>query len=402
MSWEKDYLINVIQKPISGEWGDSVGNTKVLRTTNFTNSGRLDLTDVVKRNIDQSKIDKKRLQPGDTIIEKSGGSPSQPVGRVVYFNEYDTEYLCNNFTSIIRANTNLNNRYLFWFLFLNHQSQNTLKYQNKTTGIINLQLERYVHELEIPLPPLETQKRIADILDAADALRQKDQELLKKYDELAQAIFIDMFGDPVKNEKGWGKAYLKDITSKIGSGATPTGGKTAYKKTGISLIRSMNIYDFSFKWKDLAFIDELQSTRLNNVTVQSKDVLFNITGASVCRCSIVPDEVLPARVNQHVAIIRPKSEILNPVFLNHLLVSNSIKNKLLGVGAYGGAVMEAITKEQLQEFEIIIPPVERQNEFEENINNLFSGKNSKFKSIERSNSLFNSLLQKAFNGELVA
>ena len=254
---------------------------------------------------------------------------------------------------------------------------------------------------DIQLPPLETQKRIVNILDAADALRQKDQELLKKYDELAQAIFIEMFGDPIKNEKGWKKACLKEITSKIGSGATPTGGKTAYKKSGISLIRSMNIYDFSFKWKDLAFIDESQAERLNNVTVLSKDVLFNITGASVCRCSIVPDEVLPARVNQHVAIIRPKSEILNPVFLNHLLVSNSIKNKLLGVGAYGGAVMEAITKDQLQEFEIIIPPIERQNEFEENINNVFSGKKIKVKSIDNSNSLFSSIIQKAFKGELI-
>jgi type I restriction enzyme S subunit len=84
-------------------------------------------------------------------------------------------------------------------------------------------------EIEIPLPPLATQKRIAEILDAADALRRKDKELLKKYDELAQAIFIDMFGDPVKNEKGWEVEILKKITSKIGSGATPTGGKTAYK-----------------------------------------------------------------------------------------------------------------------------------------------------------------------------
>lgn len=165
--------------------------------------------------------------------------------------------------------------------------------QNISLGIVK--------ELEIPLPPLATQKRIAEILDAADALKRKDQELLKKYDELAQVIFIDMFGDPVKNEMGWETKPLKNITSKIGSGATPTGGKTAYKSEGISLIRSMNVYDFSFKWKDLAFIDETQAARLNNVTVESKDVLFNITGASVCRCSIVPDELLPARVNQHVA-----------------------------------------------------------------------------------------------------
>lgn len=95
-------------------------------------------------------------------------------------------------------------------MFNNHLTQNTLKYQNKTTGIINLQLERYIEDLQIPLPPLPIQKRIAEILDAADALKRKDQELLKKYNELAQAIFIDMFGDPVKNEKGWEEVMLKD------------------------------------------------------------------------------------------------------------------------------------------------------------------------------------------------
>jgi type I restriction enzyme S subunit len=254
---------------------------------------------------------------------------------------------------------------------------------------------------EISLPPLTTQKRIAEILDAADALRRKDQELLKKYDELAQAIFIDMFGDPVKNEKGWEVKNLKSITTKIGSGATPTGGKTAYKSEGISLIRSMNVYDFSFKWKDLAFIDEMQAARLDNVTVESKDVLFNITGASVCRCSIVPDELLPARVNQHVAIIRAKTDCLNPIFLNHLLVSDRVKTKLLGVGAGGGAVMEAITKDQLEQFEIIVPPIKLQDKFEELINSTFMQKSAEITTISRSECLFNSLIQKAFKGELV-
>jgi type I restriction enzyme S subunit len=239
-------------------------------------------------------------------------------------------------------------------------------------------------------------------LDAADALRRKDQELLKKYDELAQAIFMDMFGDPVRNEKGWEVKKLKDCTTKIGSGATPTGGKTAYKSTGISLIRSMNVYDFSFKWKDLAYIDNKQAAKLNNVEVLPKDVLFNITGASVCRCSIVPNELLPARVNQHVAIIRANTVKINPVYLNHLLVSKSVKTKLLGVGAGGGAVMEAITKDQLEQFEIIVPQLNIQNDFEQKINNVFNQKDIDIITIEKSESLFQTLLQKAFNGELVS
>ena len=288
-------------------------------------------------------------------------------------------------------------KFVFYYLFGNI---NLLEEGFKGAGLKHIS-KGFINDLEIPLPPLHIQKRIAEILDEADALKRKDQELLKKYDELAQAIFIDMFGDPVKNEKGWEVKSLKSITTKIGSGATPTGGKTAYKATGISLIRSMNVYDFSFKWKDLAFIDNAQASKLNNVEVMSKDVLFNITGASVCRCSIVPDELLPARVNQHVAIIRAKTEFLNPIFLNHLLVSNSVKTNLLGVGSGGGAVMEAITKDQLEQFEIIVPPIKIQNGFEQKINNVFGQKDIDLKSIETTDNLFQTLIQKAFKGELV-
>ena len=287
-------------------------------------------------------------------------------------------------------------KYLFW----NLESMNDLIKSQRTGATIPHVNGAALKDLQIPLPPLPVQKRIAEILDAADALRRKDQELIKKYDELAQAIFIDMFGDPVRNEKGWEVKKLGEVCTKIGSGATPTGGKTAYKKSGIALIRSMNVYDFSFKWKDLAYIDEQQATKLNNVEVKSKDVLFNITGASVCRCSIVPEKILPARVNQHVAIIRPRKEILNPIFLNHLLVSDRVKNNLLGVGAGGGAVMEAITKDQLENFEIIIPTIKKQNEFENKIDLVFGQKNIQNNSEEQSVHLFQSLIHKAFKGEL--
>lgn len=297
----------------------------------------------------------------------------------------------------IKDEAKLDYSYLkFWFQTIKEQLLDRavgVALQNISLGIVK--------DLRIPLPPLPVQKQIAEILDATDTLKRKDQELLKKYDELAQAIFIEMFGDPVRNEMGWEVRTLKNCTNKIGSGATPTGGKTTYKSQGVALIRSMNVYDFAFKWKDLAFLDEKQASKLKNVTVEYNDVLFNITGASVCRCSIVPEEILPARVNQHVSILRTKAEILNPVFLNHLLVAERVKNKLLGVGAGGGAVMEAITKDQLENFNIIVPPIEIQNRFDSIINIVFGKKKIQLDSNGKSENLFNSLMQKAFKQELV-
>ncbi len=201
--WEIKNLSEIIPKAISGEWGDDVGSVKVLRTTNFQNDGTINYDNVVTRSIAQKKIDQKALKFGDTIIEKSGGSPSQPVGRVVFFDNQNDVFLCNNFTSVLRPSSTADAKYVFWFLFNNHLTGKTLNYQNKTTGIINLKLERYLQELTIPLPPLPTQKRIAEILDKADTLRKKGKQLLQYYDDLAQSLFIDIFGDPVKNEKGW-------------------------------------------------------------------------------------------------------------------------------------------------------------------------------------------------------
>lgn len=144
----------------------------------------------------------------------------------------------------------------------------------------------------------------------------------------------------------------------------------------------------------------MQAEKLKNVKVKTNDVLFNITGASIARCAIVPVDVLPARVNQHVSIIRVESEKLNPVFLTHLLISQSVKTHLLNFASAGGAVMEAITKEQLEMFQIIIPPIALQNEFADKLLLSEKIKSETFYITIKSGDLFQSLLQKAFTGEL--
>ena len=149
----------LITDKISGEWGDDSiygDGYKVIRTTNFTNLGKINFENVVERKIDEKKVNQKYLKKGDVIIEKSGGSPTQPVGRVVFFDLNTNEkYLCNNFTAILRPNSKLVcSKYLFYQLHLLHTRGRTLKYQNKTTGIINLKLDNYLEEkIEVPLNP---------------------------------------------------------------------------------------------------------------------------------------------------------------------------------------------------------------------------------------------------------
>ena len=150
----------------------------------------------------------------------------------------------------------------------------------------------------------------------------------------------------------WLPTTLGAISRKIGSGATPTGGSNAYQKTGIPLIRSQNVLDFSFSVGGLAFIDGDQAHELRNVTVEKNDVLLNITGDSVARCCVVPRTHVPARVNQHVAIIRPSPEKANHIFIFYLL--QQMKEELL-MKSEIGATRRALTKGMLESLEIVIP-----------------------------------------------
>lgn len=209
-----------------------------------------------------------------------------------------------------------------------------------------------------------------------------------------------MFGDPNLNPKNWEKEYLKDITTKIGSGATPKGGNSSYKKEGISLIRSMNVHNNKFINKDLAFIDDEQAEKLRNVIIEENDVLLNITGASVARCCIVPKEYIPARVNQHVAILRCKYGQILPNFLCYQLTNESYQRLLWDVATSGGATREAITKQQIENLEIIVPPIELQNQFTDFVKQVDKLKFEMENSLKELENNFNALMQKAFKGEL--
>ena len=143
---------------------------------------------------------------------------------------------------------------------------------------------------------------------------------------------------------------LSSITSKIGSGLTPRGGNSVYTDNGISLIRSQNVLDMDFSTENLAYIDEVQAEKLKNVIVEKNDILLNITGDSIARCTIVPEEILPARVNQHVSIIRCKNTEQSKYVMYYL---QYIKKYLLQISKVGGT-RNALTKEAISKLPIKI------------------------------------------------
>ena len=158
--------------------------------------------------------------------------------------------------------------------------------------------------------------------------------------------------------KKWREVRLGDVCEKIGSGATPRGGKEAYQETGISLIRSQNVLDFEFSEDGLVYINNAQADKLKNVCVESGDVLLNITGDSVARVCMVDDAFLPARVNQHVAIIRGKRDIISNSFILYWL---QVQKPYLLMLSAGGATRKALTKQMIEDLRIPLPDLSEQN-----------------------------------------
>lgn len=197
--WKIMRLKDVVEKPLSGEWGtedkDGTG-IKVLRTANFTDAGIIDYSEVVTRKIDPKKLESKVMETGDILIEKSGGSDTKPVGRVVYYLGEPREYLFNNFTAIIRPKKELDilKRYLFEFMFVSYWNGGTKLYENKTTGLHNLRLNEYLEGTEIPIPPKAVQETFVAFLVQSDKSKFELEQALSELNATYKRIIAENLG----------------------------------------------------------------------------------------------------------------------------------------------------------------------------------------------------------------
>ena len=331
------------------------------------------------------------LKSGDILLVKDGAT----TGKVGFFgNEAPfTEGAVNEHVFVLRVNDSKVIIPQFIYYFLKSKTGNNAILKRKVgsaQGGINLS----IGDIKIVLPTLSEQQDIVSLLEEIDDLRQKQRKAIELTRQMIPALFYEMFGDPITNSMRWDVVRLGDHSSKVGSGATPKGGDSSYKAEGIALIRSLNVRDGEFRWKDLARIDDTQASTLSNVIVEENDVLLNITGASVARVCCAPKEVLPARVNQHVCIIRTTSKV-QPRFLESLLLSSSMKNRLLRIGE-SGATRQAITKAQVLALEIPLPPVELQKIFIQKAQECLSLLEHQEQSLQKLDALFETTLNQFF------
>lgn len=247
-------------------------------------------------------------------------------------------------------------------------------------------------QLEIPLPPIATQKRIAEILDTADSLRRKDQELLTKYDELAQVIFIDMFGDPVKNDKGWETKQFKELGT-LDRGVSKHRPRNAPELLGgiYPLIQTGDVANSGgIITKHKATYSDLG---LKQSKLWEKGTLCITIAANIAKTGILDfDACFP----DSIVGFKPNEKISNSKFIQYWI---GFLQKILEDNAPESA-QKNINLEILRGLDVICPPIELQNDFENKLYKVNSLKNKSSDKID--DDLFESLIQKAFNGELVS
>lgn len=301
-------------------------------------------------------------------------------------------------------------KFVFWYLKSPIFQNLIVSFQRTAQNGFN---KKDLAKIDFPLIPLPEQKRIVAKLDTVfghlDALKEKLAGIPKMIAEFRQSVLTQAVTGKLTEEWRVGKDLgewkierIQDITSKVGSGSTPRGGQAAYQKTGIPLIRSMNIHFGGIKYDGLAFIDEKQAQKLKNVIVQSDDVLLNITGASIGRVCLAPKELNGARVNQHVSIIRP-NENVSSNYIN-IYMSSSLVQDFINSENYG-VTRQALTKGQLLDLKLNVPPFQEQVEIVKGVEALFAKADAieaRYTTLKGMiDDLPQAVLAKAFRGDLV-
>lgn len=392
-------LIEITGKVLSGEWGtdDETGNgIPVLRTTNFTNEGIVDYSNVVTRNIVKKGIEEKYLRNGDIIIEKSGGSDKQPVGRVIYFDGPERTYLFNNFTGLLRVKNQekWHPRYVFYSLFSNYRSGGTRTFQNKTTGLHNLKTDDYVSSFNVTENDIATQEAICKNLDLVDGIIRMHQKQLQKLDDLIKARFIELFGDPKINPNKYPVCQLSEHIAFLTSGSR--GWAQYYADDGTEwFITIRNVKDCHIETDNMQPINAPDNAEAKRTRVQEGDLLISIT-ADLGRTGVVTKEIAEhgAYINQHLTCIRLKQDVLNPLYVAYFMESPAGKEQFESKNQ--SAVKAGLNFNSINSLRLMVPPLEEQNAFVNFVEQVDKSKVAIQKALDEAQLLFDSLMQKYF------
>ena len=351
------------------------------------------------------EFEKFKLKLHDVIITKDSETQDD-IGKAAFVDTKLDNVICGYHLAVISPSEEVFGPFLC--RLINSRSvkdQFTRRAQGLTRFGLTLPT---IENVKVKYPPLPEQKKIADILSTVDDAIQNTKAQIEKTKELKKGLMQKLFSEGIGHTefkdsklgripKKWEVVRLGELATKIGSGVTPKGGSASYLSEGIPLIRSQNVVNGPIKWKNMAFIDQEQHDKMKGSKLQPNDVLLNISGASIGRTAIVPKDLFEANVNQHVCIIRPKSEV-NYSYLKEYLSSNQGQNQVWKFQAGGNR--EGLNFQQIRSFWIPLPKLNEQKK----IASIFMEINLKFNSLKTELTiqlnLKKGLMQKLLSGEV--
>ena len=353
-------LIEITGKALSGEWGtdDETGcGIPVLRTTNFTNEGIVNYRNVVTRTITKKKIAEKYLRQGDIIIiEKSGGSDKQPVGRVIYFDGPDSTYLFNNFTGLLRVKDRnvWYPRYVFYSLFFNYRRGGTKAFENKTTGLHNLKVDDYVSRCEVRVENIQKQVAICEQLDRIFDIIRARQQQLQKLDELIKARFVELFGD--------GNHPHIALIDLIIEGAGLSYGIVQPGDDGtgdMGVLRPVDMVDGKISTASIKYIDRSIGDGFKKTELYGDELLITVRGTTGIT-ALTDIRFNGMNVTRGIAVVRYDRNKINPVYLNAYL--NTDESQRYIQEHTRGATLQQINLSDLRVQQIMVPPLALQEQ----------------------------------------
>lgn len=367
----------------------------VIRNTNFTKDCKLDASDIFYTDVEIRAFQKRKLEKGDIIVEKSGGSEKQPVGRPILFN-LDGDFSFSNFTATLRlTDSNVLPDFFHKALYGLYLKGETRRLQSRTTGLYNLNWKEFL-KLNVPVPPMEVQEKIVAELDGINTQIDRCRQLLHTLESLATSLFYDTFGDPVSNPKEWKIKTLDEISKVLSDGPFGSNLKSDhYRETGVRVIRLQNIGSGIFIDKDKAFVDEGHYDNISKYTCYPGEVVIGTLGMPNLRACLVPKSIDKAIHKADCVRCVPKKDIANALFISALLNTQSILNE--ASKNIHGATRARISAGQLKQLKVILPPLSLQEQFAKQIEAIEAQKSAIEMSIEELQILHDSRMDYWFN-----
>lgn len=394
-------LSELLELSDSGVWGDedAASGISVLRSTNFNSDGTLDLSKLTFRMLEERDRTRKLLRPGDILLEKSGGGPKQPVGRVCLYRGDTRSHAFGNFIARLRPRSNLLSEYLFYYLWHFHCTGKTSHYQKQTTGIRNLELKRYLG-ISVPLRSIAEQRRIVDLLSRAEGIVRLRREAQSKAQAITPALFLDMFGDPATNLKGQTVATLGDLIAiPIRNGISPSrAGRHKGRVLTLSAITRGAFDDSAVK--EAMFAAPLADG--DEVSARDFLVCRGNGNKSLVGVGCFPHHDMPGVAFPDTAIaVRPKSDVLTPRFLAAQWQSQWVRQQIDGIAKTTNGTFK-INQAGLSGIKLILPPLLAQRAFEERVGSVESILRQQSEALKRAEATFQSLLARTFGGKPTA